>query len=516
MGGNAFTRAIADAFKLNFQRAEKLKRTAPMSKYARQIFQAMRPVFTDLASEIQRSLNFYNSSNPDTKLLKVIALGGGTKMRGLLKYLRQTLRIPVERPDSFKRLAMGSGVSTTEFHENVSDFGIVYGLALQGLGLARIESNLLPRSVARSMTWAGKARYFTAAACMLLLVSLMCFARTSLDRVSYIKDNEYRRKIQDVIDQTRQAGSNLKEHEKRGAVYEATIKKAFDPFSYRGVVPLLHQTIISTLPNEKNNPQQAALYRAFADGDVKTVKKTDRGERKQIFVTRMSVRFVDDVETASLGGTGFVKTKRERKGKEKYRIDERTMREWERFGESPEFLPKQFLEDGEKQEEGRAGFVVTIEGYSPYRELGELMDPADTTGGEDEPSKWGVITRLLHLDDVVDGNSPFKLYKKTDLKHFTLETGPVDVDTPGIGIVDVRYESPKAEPGVYGAGSESVLIDPMTKEIISKVTELNGREEVNDRWFVLKLKLIWKGAPKETKSAIQPVTRGTGRAGWAR
>jgi type IV pilus assembly protein PilM len=55
MGGNAFTKAIADTFKLNFEKAEKLKRTAPMSKYARQVFQAMRPVFTDLASDRDRS-----------------------------------------------------------------------------------------------------------------------------------------------------------------------------------------------------------------------------------------------------------------------------------------------------------------------------------------------------------------------------------------------------------------------------------------------------------------------------
>ncbi len=64
IGGNSFTRAISDAFRLNFEKAEKLKRTAPVSKYARQIFQAMRPVFTDLGSEVQRSLGFYNNSKP--------------------------------------------------------------------------------------------------------------------------------------------------------------------------------------------------------------------------------------------------------------------------------------------------------------------------------------------------------------------------------------------------------------------------------------------------------------------
>jgi membrane peptidoglycan carboxypeptidase len=78
MGGNAFTKAIADTFKLSFEKAEKLKRTAPMSKYARQILQAMKPVFADLAAEIQRSLGFYSSAHPNAKIARIVALGGGT------------------------------------------------------------------------------------------------------------------------------------------------------------------------------------------------------------------------------------------------------------------------------------------------------------------------------------------------------------------------------------------------------------------------------------------------------
>ena len=120
----------------------------------------MRPVFTDWSGEVQRSLGFYTSSNPDVKVTRVIAMGGGTKLRGLVKYLSQTLQIPVEKPDAFKRLAVVPGVSAAKFHENVADFGVVYGLGLQGLGMARIESNLLPTSVARSLAWAGKMKYF--------------------------------------------------------------------------------------------------------------------------------------------------------------------------------------------------------------------------------------------------------------------------------------------------------------------------------------------------------------------
>jgi len=521
MGGNAFTRAIADTFKLNFEKAEKLKRTAPMSKYARQTFQAMRPVFTDLASEIQRSLGFYTSSNPNTKLSKIIAFGGGTKLRGLLKYLQQTLQIPIERPDSFKKLAMSSGVSAAKFHESVCDFGIVYGLALQGLGLGRIVSNLLPRSIARSMAWAGKAKYFTAAACVLLGVSLMCFARTNLDRVNYANNNRYRQKIASVINAAKQASNRLKDQESKALGSEAIMQKEFELFKYRDVIPLLHQTIISALPNERNNAEQKELYKAFAEAQVEEVFKIPRKEREQIFVTSMSVRFVDDVAIARFGATDLQKRGTKKK-KDKVRDYKDRDAYYEAYygGDETEskrsvetYSKKKGIKDDSVREEDdieeRTGFVVTIAGYSPYKNIGELMDPA---GVEDDPNKWGVITRLLHLETIVDGNSPFELYKKTDIEHFRLEIGEVDlgVEIPaGIGIEDVRFEKAKGEKIKRRDSGEGVLIDPMTKEVISKVAELDedGREkidrsgnvvyEVNDHWFTLNVKFIWKDAPKE-------------------
>lgn len=529
MGGNAFTKAVADAFKLNFEKAEKLKRTAPMSKYARQVFQAMRPVFTDLASEIQRSLGFYNSSNPNTKLSKIIALGGGTKMRGLLKYLRQTLQIPVERPDSFKRLTISSAVSAAKFHESVCDFGIVYGLALQGLGLARIESNLLPRSIARSMAWASKTKYFTAAASAVFLVSLMCFARTNLDRINYANNNRVRQKVNNVINAAEQAGDKLNDQESKELHSKAMIEKELESFAYRSVVPLLHQTIISVLPNEKNNPEQKELYRAFADGDIETVLETPRKERKQIFVTGMSLFFASDIASAQFGAADFMEWSGKRRtsgvgtgppvmGPPGYGPPGM------RGGTAPKYDRKAYSTRSrrsgsakeEKEAESGLGFVVTITGYSPYKNIGELMDPA---GVEGEPDKWGVVTRLLHLDDIVDGEGPFELYKKADIEHFKLETGEVDLEAEmpaGIGLEDA-----KPEKAAERQDGEQVLIDPMTKEIISKVAELDedGRKKIdrsgkvvykaNDHWFKLDVKFIWKDAPKETKETEQ--TRRTKR-----
>ncbi len=515
MGGNSFTKAIVDAFKLNFEKAEKLKRTAAMSKYARQILQAMKPVFADLASEIQRSLGFYNSSNPDTKLVRIVAMGGGTKMQGLLKYLQQTFQIPIERPDSFKKLAINSAVSAAKFHESVCDFGIVYGLALQSLGLAQLQNNLLPRSIARSMTWAGKSKYFTAAAAALLGVSLICLGRTLFDRFNYGKKYPIRQDISRIVQTAEQASGKLRTEEGKSAGFEAIIKKEFEVFSYRNVIPLLCRTVISTLPNEKNNPAQKELYMAFANGDLDTVSATPRKDRKQVFVTSILAYFTSDIENVELSDLEQ-RTRKKASTSGGMGGEEDDMAGFYDESSLPQASSRKIYSlrssttGTPAAQAGEPGFILSVSGYSPYKNIGELLDPA---GVEGDRGKWGVITRLLHLDDIADGNSPFKLYKKAEIKHFQLKIGEVAIGSKempgGIGLLVPSSEVAKVKTLDVG---EKVLIDPMTNEIISQVPEFNtdgskkidrsGKVvyETNDRWFILNAKFVWKNAPKPVDS----------------
>ncbi len=547
IGGNAFTKAIADTFRLDFEKAEKLKRSAPVSKYARQILQAMKPVFTDLASEIQRSLGFYNSSNPNTKIVRIIALGGGTKLRGLLKYLHQTLQIPVERPDTFKRLGIGPGISPAKFHENVSDFGIVYGLALQGLGLARIESNLLPRNVARSMAWASKGKYFIAAACILLVVSLLSFARTGLDKMNYDKNANVRQKVAMAIGNVEKAKDQYDKEKKKGSEYDTKIEKEFEPFKYRQVIPLLTETIISALPNEHNNPRQAELYKAFASGDVKTIIKIPRHQREQIFISGMNMYFTNDLEGAEFGGADIWRTTRrggpgtgdESGGEYEYAMMMEAEMMMGRPGMSEYALPGYM--GGSTAKKKSSGFVVQALCYTPYgstvTEVGELVNP---NGVDDQLDKWGFVTRLEHLDDMVaDGNSPFELFQRENHEHFNLDIKPVDIDTQmpgGIGQWEEIIDETANPESRYGSRSNVnsnnwKLIDPMTKETINKETILDedGKPKlyrgqpiykVNDHWFVLNAKFVWRDAPEPPKKptptgygGIRPMPRPTTSTG---
>ncbi len=533
VGGNAFTQAIATAFKISFEKAEKLKRTAAVSKYARQIFQAMRPVFTDLAGEVQKSLGFYSSANPNAEFSRIVALGGGTQLRGLLKYLQQSLQVPVERPDMFKRVTMAPGVSAAKFHDSVNDFGVVYGLAVQGLGLARIESNLLPKSVARSMAWALKMKLFMVAASVFLVVSMMALGRTVFDRVSYDRGSDVRSRNDRVIRSANDAKSRLEQEQAKGGEYQQKMEKAFGRFKYRDVVPMVYETVLAALPNAENNPGQKSLYEAFEAGDVATVVQTPRKDRKQLFVTSLDVRFAENLEYGVFGEIN--KSDGGGVGMMDGMMDPMMMEAYGMMpggpgspygGDSRMMDPRMMGEYGQQEGEGEeivSGFLVTIEGYTPYHDIGQLLDPP---GVENRPEKWGFITRLLHLP-LKDPNDPnsgtFRLYKKGERDQFRLEKEPIDANKffpKGVGVAKDDDIAAKLAMGV--SNLEVVLVDPLTREEICRTPSLNkdGKPRVNrkeepimenhDYWFILNFKLAWNEGPVEEESATTGMPPGYG------
>ena len=72
------------------------------------VFQAMRPVFSDLLAEIQRSLGYFTSIDKSAKIGDVIALGNAMKLPGLQKYLTQNLEQDVKPIKDFNNLSAGS------------------------------------------------------------------------------------------------------------------------------------------------------------------------------------------------------------------------------------------------------------------------------------------------------------------------------------------------------------------------------------------------------------------------
>ena len=167
IGGNRFTEALVSAFKISFKKAEELKRSAASSKYARQIFQAMRPVFADLVSEIQRSIGSYTSNHREAHITRALGMGNAFKLPGLQKFLQQNLQIDFNKLSEFNKLSTGSIGQSPEFVENQMSFAMAYGLALQGLEMSAVDSNLLPPEIRKALLWSKKRMWFVgAAACL--------------------------------------------------------------------------------------------------------------------------------------------------------------------------------------------------------------------------------------------------------------------------------------------------------------------------------------------------------------
>jgi type IV pilus assembly protein PilM len=181
LGGHQFTEELAETFKLNYAKAEKLKRETATSQYKRQILQAMRPIFGDVVSDVQQSIGYYQSLHPDARLTRIIGLGSTFQLPGMRKYLSQQLNMEVVRLDDFKRARLADTGDAARFAEHVPNFATAYGLALQGLGDETIRANLMPRQVLRKQMWASKTKWFATAAAVAVVASGMMFVRPVLD-----------------------------------------------------------------------------------------------------------------------------------------------------------------------------------------------------------------------------------------------------------------------------------------------------------------------------------------------
>ncbi|MGD0656034.1 MAG: pilus assembly protein PilM [Thermoguttaceae bacterium] len=169
LGGNHFTKALTKEMKLTFAKAEHLKRNATAAADPKAVFQAMRPVFNELLTQLQRSIGYFSNLERTAKIGRIVALGNAMKLPGLRRYLAQSLGYEIERVQSFQGLVGSQVLSSPIFKENAICYGICYGLTLQGLGKPGLHTNLLPKEIVKDRLIKRKKPWAVAAAALLLL-----------------------------------------------------------------------------------------------------------------------------------------------------------------------------------------------------------------------------------------------------------------------------------------------------------------------------------------------------------
>jgi len=349
IGGNNFTDALAKSFKMSFSKAEALKRTAATSKYQKQIYQAMRPVFADLVAEIQRSIGFYNSGHRDSRLERIIAMGNTFKLPNLQKYIQQELKMEVVRLEHFKKANI-DGKLAAGLNEHILAMTGAYGLALQGLDLATIDTNLLPIDIAREMVWSKKQPWFAAAAAVILLGVGVQWYMYHRDSAAF-EDT--------VVEQSAHDGEirAAKDLANKFKLISGDFKRSEDDLNFyaglsaeRHLWPMILQDIFKALPQAR---------------DPKAFTVENRNEQPVLFLTSITARPTDDLANATESTTaqpGVASAE-----------DPNARNDRSVAGAGGGAGGGTSRDRSADAGGGKRGFFVTITGYTPYSNPHEIL-----------------------------------------------------------------------------------------------------------------------------------------------
>lgn len=146
VAGNGLTRAISQAMNTGFEEAETLKKekgevrveadTTPVPPATMRIFNIMLPVLTELATEIQRSFDFYRSRYRGESVDVVYLSGGTSQLKNLDRYIAGELGVHVELLNPIPGNAKGGvgGFSQEETEKMLPIIPVSLGLAARQLG----------------------------------------------------------------------------------------------------------------------------------------------------------------------------------------------------------------------------------------------------------------------------------------------------------------------------------------------------------------------------------------------
>ena len=134
-------------------------------------------VDADLVKEIQRSMEYYRSlTKEDVHFKTILLMGNRFKDRGNVKFISDNFTYEVKVLKTLNNLKLSDKINPDFLNENLANLSVALGLAVQGLGLGRININLLPPEQIKAAEISKKKPYAIATlGCLaLLLVTQYC------------------------------------------------------------------------------------------------------------------------------------------------------------------------------------------------------------------------------------------------------------------------------------------------------------------------------------------------------
>ncbi|MEZ6134357.1 MAG: pilus assembly protein PilM [Pirellulaceae bacterium] len=409
LGGNHFTRQLTKDLKLTFAKAEHLKRNAMEADDPKLIFQAMRPVFNDLVTEVQRSMGFFRSLNKKAEIGSILMLGNSVKLPGLAQYLSKNLAMDVDVLSSFTQLSGDEVTSAPAFRDHIAAFGPVYGLCLQALGKGPVQTSLIPQEVLKERLIRSKKPWAIAAAAALL----MGFAGNLLfaaNRWSYVHPDKWDTAVK-AAETTASASRSEQDEDKRLLGQLTLLQKIGDDVSGSTDRRVLWMELVDSLYQALNRP---------ADFDVKNIPAGDvvpYKDRTDLHITQIESKYYEDINTY-LTETVLAKYESDKKS----RLGRLGLLVETTEGEEAAAEPAAATETAEIT---TSGWVIQIKGYHFHNDFAYAE-----TGDE---RKDFVLKTLIHRLEtgsaklpILDGTQVEFTYKELGISHPFVSHGVYD------------------------------------------------------------------------------------------
>jgi type IV pilus assembly protein PilM len=134
LSGKSFTEALQKEIGVSWEKAEKIKFKFGLGNMAGEdmLFHIFNPLIENLASEIEKSINFYSESiNSLEKVDKIILCGGGSLLNEFPKYLGDRLKKEIIMGNPMMNIDIGKFPYKISARDLLS-YSTVIGLALRG------------------------------------------------------------------------------------------------------------------------------------------------------------------------------------------------------------------------------------------------------------------------------------------------------------------------------------------------------------------------------------------------
>ncbi len=156
------------------------------------------PLYTidaDLIKEVQRSMEYYKSLTKETVHFQTILLMGNTKDPRSFEFITSNLPYELKILKTLNNLRLANTIDSSYFRENLTNLATAIGLALQGLGLSRININLLPPELIRAVEMSKKKPYAMAALGCLALSLIVQYGGLHMKINQLHHSNNYHQKV---------------------------------------------------------------------------------------------------------------------------------------------------------------------------------------------------------------------------------------------------------------------------------------------------------------------------------